>query len=51
MTYQWMQVTIGMFYSSVTGVELEAFYQTDWQRIVLEPRKPLRHRMGEAVLF
>ena len=35
MTYQWMQVTIGMFYSSVTGVELEAFYQTDWQRIVL----------------
>ena len=35
LTYQWMQVTIGMFYSMLTGEELEAMYQTDWQRIVL----------------
>jgi len=35
LTYQWMQVTIGIFYSSATGVELEAFYATDWQRMVL----------------
>src|ERR1051325_6336570 len=35
LTYQWMQVTIGIFYSAVTGVELEAFYATDWQRMVL----------------
>ena len=35
LTYQWMQVTIGMFYSILTGEELEAMYQTDWQRMVL----------------
>jgi hypothetical protein len=35
LTYQWMQVTIGMFYSAITGVELEALYTTDWQRMVL----------------
>ena len=35
LTYQWMQVTIGIFYSALTGVELEAFYTTDWQRMVL----------------
>jgi hypothetical protein len=35
LTYQWMQVTIGIFYSVLTGEELEAMYQTDWQRMVL----------------
>jgi hypothetical protein len=35
LTYQWMQVTIGIFYKALTGVELEAFYATDWQRMVL----------------
>jgi hypothetical protein len=34
-TYQWMQVTIGIFYSALTGTELEAMYTTDWQRMVL----------------
>jgi hypothetical protein len=35
LTYQWMQVTIGLFYSTLTGEELEAMYQTDWQRMML----------------
>jgi hypothetical protein len=35
LTYQWMQVTIGVFYSTLTGEELEAMYQTDWQRMML----------------
>jgi hypothetical protein len=35
LTYQWMQVTIGLFYSTATGEELEAMYQTDWQRMML----------------
>jgi hypothetical protein len=35
LTYQWMQVTIGIFYSVLTGDELEAMYETDWQRMVL----------------
>ena len=35
LTYQWMQVTIGLFYWKLTGVELEAFYTTDWQRMML----------------
>jgi len=35
LTYQWMQVTIGLFYSALTGEELEAMYQTDWQRMML----------------
>jgi hypothetical protein len=35
LTYQWMQVTIGIFYSVVTGEELEAMVKTDWQRMVL----------------
>jgi hypothetical protein len=35
MTYQWMQVTIGIFYSVLTGEELEAMYETDWQRMML----------------
>jgi hypothetical protein len=35
LTYQWMQVTIGLFYSTLTGEELDAMYQTDWQRMML----------------
>lgn len=35
LTYQWMQVTIGIFYSTLTGAELEALYATDWQRMVI----------------
>ena len=35
LTYQWMQVSIGVFYSVLTGEELEAMYQTDWQRMML----------------
>ena len=35
LTYQWTQVTIGLFYSTLTGEELEAMYQTDWQRMML----------------
>ena len=35
LTYQWMQVSIGIFYSVLSGEELEAMYQTDWQRMML----------------
>ena len=35
LTYQWMQVTIGLFYTVLTGEELEAMYDTDWQRMML----------------
>jgi hypothetical protein len=35
LTYQWMQVTIGLFYTVLTGEELEAIYETDWQRMML----------------
>src|SRR4030095_7028950 len=35
LTYQWMQVTIGLFYWTLTGEELEAMYETDWQRMML----------------
>jgi len=35
LTYQWMQVTIGLFYSTLTGEELEAMYETDWERMML----------------
>ena len=35
LTYQWMQVTIGLFYYLLTGEELEAIYATDWQRMML----------------
>jgi hypothetical protein len=35
LTYQWMQVSIGIFYSVLAGEELEAMYQTDWQRMML----------------
>jgi len=35
LTYQWMQVTIGIFYTTITGQELDAFVDTDWQTMVL----------------
>jgi len=35
LTYQWIQVTIGIFYYAVTGVELPAMIETDWQTMVL----------------
>lgn len=34
LTYQWMQVTIGLFYSSLTGDMLQAF-GTAWDRMML----------------
>lgn len=35
LTYQWMQVTVGIFYTAVTGQELDAMVETDWQTMVL----------------
>lgn len=35
LTYQWMQVTIGIFYATITGRELDAMLETDWQTMVL----------------
>ena len=35
LTYQWMQVTIGIFYTALTGQELDAMVETDWQTMVL----------------
>ena len=35
LTYQWMQVTIGIFYTTLTGQELDAMFDTDWQTMVL----------------
>jgi hypothetical protein len=35
LTYQWMQVTVGIFYSAFTGQELDAMVETDWQTMVL----------------
>ena len=35
LTYQWMQVTIGIFYTALTGQELDAMIETDWQTMVL----------------
>jgi hypothetical protein len=35
LTYQWMQVTIGIFYTTITGQELDAMVETDWQTMVL----------------
>ena len=35
LTYQWMQVTIGIFYTTLTGQELDAMVETDWQTMVL----------------
>lgn len=35
LSYQWMQVTVGIFYTTVTGKELDAMLDTDWQPMVL----------------
>lgn len=35
LTYQWMQVTIGIFYNAVTGVQLDAMLDTNWQPMVV----------------
>jgi hypothetical protein len=35
LTYQWMQVTVGIFYAAFTGQELDAMIETDWQTMVL----------------
>jgi len=35
LTYQWMQVTIGIFYTTLTGQQLDAMVDTDWQTMVL----------------
>jgi len=35
LTYQWMQVSIGIFYTTITGRELDAMVETDWQTMVL----------------
>ena len=35
LSYQWMQVTIGIFYAAVTGIQLPAMIETDWQTMVL----------------
>ena len=35
LTYQWMQVTVGIFYSTYTGQELDAMVETEWQTMVL----------------
>jgi len=35
LTYQWMQVTIGIFYHAATGQELDAMSDSDWQTMVL----------------
>ena len=35
LTYQWMQVTIGIFYTTVTGQQLDAMLDTDWQPMVV----------------
>ena len=35
LTYQWMQVTIGIFYTALTGQQLDAMLDTDWQPMVI----------------
>jgi len=35
LTYQWMQVSIGIFYTTITGRELDAMLETEWQTMVL----------------
>lgn len=35
LTYQWMQVTIGIFYTALTGDELAAMVDSDWETMVL----------------
>src|SRR5438105_4738406 len=35
LTYQWAQVTIGMFYSALTGEQLAAIISSDWRPMVM----------------
>jgi uncharacterized membrane protein AbrB (regulator of aidB expression) len=35
LTYQWVQVSIGIFYSTLIGEPLEAMVKSDWQTMVL----------------
>jgi len=35
LTYQWVQVTLGIFYSALTGEELEAIAASDWRPMVM----------------
>ena len=35
LTYQWVQVSIGIFYSALTGEPLEAMDKSDWRTMVL----------------
>src|SRR5687768_4584602 len=35
LTFQWVQVTVGIFYHAVTGAELDAIYDSDYQTMVL----------------
>src|SRR5436190_5529723 len=35
LTYQWTQVTIGMFYSFLTGEQLDAIALSDWRPMVM----------------
>ena len=35
LSYQWMQVTIGIFYEAITGIQLPAIIETDWQTMVM----------------
>jgi hypothetical protein len=35
LTFQWVQVTVGIFYHAVTGAELSAIYDSDYQTMVL----------------
>ena len=35
LTYQWVQVSIGIFYSTLIGEPLEAMVKSDWRTMVL----------------
>jgi hypothetical protein len=35
MTYQWVQVSIGVYYTAIVGPPLLAHLETDWERMVL----------------
>ncbi len=35
LTYQWMQVTIGIFYTALTGVQMDAMLDSNWRPMVL----------------
>src|SRR5690349_19547584 len=35
LTYQWTQVTIGIFYATLTGEQLDAIVNSDWRTMVM----------------